>query len=118
MSVTFISGLSPMINSFLDEKHALGYKYEENERYLKKFDALCADRFPEIDTVTKEAGLACQDGAHGKPKRTTTKRKTTKLEKHTGVAGNGSPVFSALIVTTLTDDLCVVWPLDNVPKRR
>lgn len=58
MSVTFISGLSPMINSFLDEKHALGYKYEENERYLKKFDALCADRFPEIDTVTKEAGLA------------------------------------------------------------
>ena len=49
-------------------------------------------------------------------KRTTTKRKTTKPEKHTGLAGNGSPVFSALIVTALTDDLCVVWPLDNVSK--
>ena len=58
MSATFTSGLSPMITAFLEEKHALGYKYEENERYLKKFDALCAERFPEIETVTKEAGLA------------------------------------------------------------
>lgn len=58
MSTTFESSLAPTIVAFLDEKRALGYKYEENERYLRKFDALCADKFPTIDTVTKEAGLA------------------------------------------------------------
>ncbi len=58
MSTIFTSGLSDMITAFLEEKHALGYKYEENERYLRNFDKMCTERFPSINTVTKEAGFA------------------------------------------------------------
>ena len=58
MSSQFTSSLAPMITAFVNEKHTLGYKYEENERYLHNFDKMCAKQFPLIDTVTKEAGLA------------------------------------------------------------
>ena len=58
MSVMYNSGLASQIESFLEEKHALGFKYEENERYLRKFDVMCSEKFPTIDTVTREAGLA------------------------------------------------------------
>ena len=40
-------------------------------------------------------------------KRTTTRKKTTKPEKHTGLAGNGGPFSSAVIRTVPGGYLCV-----------
>lgn len=49
----FRSKLAPYMVSLVQQKRALGYKYEEQVRILKKFDALCAEQFPEEKTVTK-----------------------------------------------------------------
>lgn len=93
MSVTFTSGLSPMINAFLDEKHALGYKYEENERYLKNFDSLCTDRFPEIDTVTREAGLAWAIANTDEGKAGLTRRMSSVRELARFIIRSGKDAF-------------------------
>lgn len=58
MSRKFKSSLAPIINDFLNERHALGYKYEEDERYLCNFDKMCEANFPKIETVTQEAALS------------------------------------------------------------
>lgn len=49
----FRSKLAPYMIGLVEQKRALGYKYEEQVKILKKFDALCAERFSEDNTVTK-----------------------------------------------------------------
>lgn len=49
----FRSKLSPYMVGLVEQKRALGYKYEEQVRIMKHFDALCAEKFPDECTVTK-----------------------------------------------------------------
>ena len=50
----FRSKLSPYMIGLVEHKRALGYKYEEQVRIMKRFDALCAEKFPDECTVTKK----------------------------------------------------------------
>lgn len=50
----FQSNLGSSIQSLLDVKHALGFPYATPERQLRAFDALCAQNFPDQDTLTRE----------------------------------------------------------------
>ena len=51
--IVFESNLAPYIAGLIELKQALGYKYSEQTRQLKKFDQFCLDQFPEESTVTK-----------------------------------------------------------------
>lgn len=93
MNAKFVSGLSPMITAFLDEKHALGYKYEENERYLRNFDALCAEHFPEIATVTMEAGMAWAVANANEGKAGLTRRMSSVRELARFIIRSGKEAF-------------------------
>lgn len=53
----YISGIATHIESFLEQKRAFGFKYEENERYLSKFDAMCTAIFPDETTITQDMGM-------------------------------------------------------------
>jgi hypothetical protein len=54
----YVSNIAPHIERFLEQKRAFGFKYEENERYLANFDAMCTSSFPEATTITTEMGMA------------------------------------------------------------
>ena len=49
----FHSKLAPYITSLVDQKRALGYKYESQAIILKKFDTICIEQFPDDCTVTR-----------------------------------------------------------------
>jgi len=49
----FESHLAPYMIGLIEQKRALGYKYETQESILKKFDRLCSERFPDERTVTR-----------------------------------------------------------------
>ncbi len=52
-SIIFESRLAPHMTGLIELKQALGYKYDEQIRLLKKFDQFCLEQFPEENTVTK-----------------------------------------------------------------
>ena len=52
-SLGFQSGLAPYMISLIEQKQGLGYKYNEQIKILKKFDAMCASQFPGEIVVTK-----------------------------------------------------------------
>ena len=52
-SLNFHSNLAPYMVGLIEQKRALGYKYEEQVKLLKKFDAFCFEYFPDEKTVTK-----------------------------------------------------------------
>lgn len=58
MKRQFKSQMAEIIKAFIEQKHSVGYKYHENERYLLNFDEMCATNFPSANTVTKEVALA------------------------------------------------------------
>lgn len=51
--IVFESNLAPYMAGLIELKQALGYKYNEQIRQLKKFDQFCLEQFPEENTVTK-----------------------------------------------------------------
>lgn len=53
IALDFRSNLSPYMIGLVEQKRALGYKYEEQVKILRRFDALCAEQFPDDCTVTK-----------------------------------------------------------------
>ena len=46
-SLDFYSNLAPYMVDMVEQKRALGYKYEEQVKLLKKFDAFCLECFPD-----------------------------------------------------------------------
>lgn len=61
------SGLAAEISSLISEKNALGYPYEQSSRHLAAFDAMCAERFPGEESLTREMAMAWaerRDGEH------------------------------------------------------
>lgn len=93
MNTVFTSSLSPTIQAFLDEKHSLGYKYEENERYLRNFDTMCAERFPTIDTITKPVGMAWAVANANEGKAGFARRMSSVRELARFIIRSGKPAF-------------------------
>lgn len=54
MSEIFSSKLAPYMTGLIEQKRALGYKYNEQVKLLKKFDVFCLERFPNESTVTRD----------------------------------------------------------------
>jgi integrase len=53
-----ISGnLAEHINGLIQQKRALGYKYDEQERLLCRFSEMCNEFFPESSTITEEMAM-------------------------------------------------------------
>ena len=50
----FHSALGTHMADLIRRKRALGYRYDEGVRILKRFDGFCLERFPGETTVTKE----------------------------------------------------------------
>ena len=43
MQNAYVSRLAPYMESFVEFKHSLGWKYETSEFYLREFDRYCAE---------------------------------------------------------------------------
>lgn len=93
MNREFTSGLAPWIKAFLLQKHSLGYKYEKNEIYLSRFDAMCAERFPMETTVTAGIGLAWAESSQGEDRGGLTRRLSPVRELARFIIQNGHPAF-------------------------
>lgn len=52
------SHFSEHIEALVQQKHALGYPYEESKRILADFDHFCMNCFPEEHILTKDLGLS------------------------------------------------------------
>ena len=57
MERQYKSGMASTIRAFLEQKHSLGFKYVENQRYLYNFDDMCYKKFPHETTITREMGM-------------------------------------------------------------
>lgn len=53
----FVSGLAPQIQGLLEVKHAMGLPYEESERHLHHFDAMCAQHYPGQGSLSREMAM-------------------------------------------------------------
>jgi integrase len=87
---SFASGLAPHIQSLLELKHAMGLPYEESERHLRHFDAMCAQDFPGQDTLTRDMAMAWSVGrpsehVNGQMRRITPVRQLAKHMNGLGV---------------------------------
>lgn len=54
MSGVFNSKLASYIIGLIEQKRALGYKYNEQIKLLQKFDVFCSERFPNESTITRD----------------------------------------------------------------
>ena len=53
----FTSGLACWIQGLLEIKHAMGLPYEESERHLHQFDAMCAQHYPGQVILSREMAM-------------------------------------------------------------
>jgi len=53
LKVRFTSSLAPLMDQFLREKRAVGYRYEEGAAQLTRLDRFLADHAPEADTLSR-----------------------------------------------------------------
>jgi len=86
----FVSELATHIQVLLDVKHALGLPYEQSERHLRAFDALCARDYPGQSTLTRDMAMtwaAARLGEHvnGQMRRITPVRQLAKHMSSLGV---------------------------------
>ena len=58
MTFGFKSGFAGRLNSFVEQKQALGIGYESNIYFLRLFDETCAANFPSATELTKEICLS------------------------------------------------------------
>lgn len=54
----YTSNFASQIEGMIEQKHSLGYPYEENSRILKNFDIFCQTKFPNENILTKELCLS------------------------------------------------------------
>lgn len=58
MKYTFTSGFATKLNAFVEQKQSIGFPYEGSQKYLREFDRMCVDRFPNETSLTKEICMA------------------------------------------------------------
>ena len=57
MNRVFSSNFAVHIEDLIQQKHRLGYPYDESERILYNFDQFCLQFFPLERTLTQQLGL-------------------------------------------------------------
>lgn len=87
------SKLAHTIESFLEQKRALGFKYTENERYLANFDTLCYEKFPNETTITPEMGMAWAVSLQGENKGGLARRMSSVRELARFMQRSGQTAF-------------------------
>lgn len=87
------SKLAPIINAFLEQKHTLGFKYLENERYLSKFDSMCYEKFPNEATITPKMGMAWAVSREGENKGGFARRMSSVRELAKFIQRSGGTAF-------------------------
>lgn len=90
---TYISGLAPHIGHFLEQKRAFGFKYEANERYLAKFDAMCATDFPKEATITQKMAMQWAAATPQESREGLARRMSPIRELSRYMCRNGVPAF-------------------------
>ena len=50
----YLSALALFITGLIEQKRAIGYKYSCEHAILKRFDAFCHERYPDMSTITQE----------------------------------------------------------------
>ena len=58
MTFSFESHFASRIANFIAQKRALGFLYNDGEKFLYRFDKYCIDKFPDEDRLTKEICLS------------------------------------------------------------
>ena len=53
----YSSALAPYITGLIEQKRALGYKYDSQPGILRRFDTFCSERYPQETAVTRELML-------------------------------------------------------------
>jgi len=56
MNYTYQSNFKQYIEGMLEQKRSLGSPYHRSEDYLRQFDLMCINEFPDETTLTKEIG--------------------------------------------------------------
>jgi integrase len=93
MKRQFNSNLAEKIEAFLEQKHALGFAYCENERYLANFDAMCAERFQGESTITREMGMAWAISLPNESRAGLSRRMSSVRELAKYILRNGDEAF-------------------------
>lgn len=57
MNYKFKSNFGEAINGLVEEKHALGIKYESYKAKLVQFDSFCSNEYPEETILNQELDL-------------------------------------------------------------
>jgi len=86
----FSSGIAESIESFIQQKQAIGYPYQSSSRILSCFDTMIATEFPDANCITKEIckrWLSYKPGEHpnGLLRRVTPVRQLGKYMNGIGI---------------------------------
>jgi integrase len=90
---TYTSAFSTDITGLIEQKQALGYKYETEGGVLKRFDEFCRTHYPDIKSLNKDMVLQwCKPGP-GEHPATLQVRVTPVRELARYMIRNGYPAF-------------------------
>lgn len=89
-TLNFSSGIAEAIESFIQQKQAIGYPYQSSSRILSCFDSMLALEFPEAKCITREIcerWLSYKPGEHpnGLQRRVTPVRQLGKYMNGIGI---------------------------------
>ena len=57
MRYEFRSGFAAQLKKFVEQKKAVGRSYRCFDRYLMRFDDMCAERYPDATALTRDIGM-------------------------------------------------------------
>ena len=88
--IVFCSGIADYIESFINQKNAIGYPYISSARILKQFDRMIFEHFPNDNHITKDIcdrWVALKPGEHpnGLLRRVTPVRQLAKYMNGIGI---------------------------------
>ena len=91
--------LAGAVTALANEKRAVGYKYDAEERILARFEAFCREEFPGLETVTKASAEAWITAARERGVRPATLQglaaPVRELARWLGRRGTGAYVLPA-----------------------
>ncbi len=87
------SKLAGEIEALVAEKNTLGYPYVQSARHLAAFDAMCAERFPEEASLTREMAMAWAERRDGEHPNTQIRRISPVRALAERMVRNGADAF-------------------------
>lgn len=87
------SGLAGHIRALVEERRALGFPYVQSARHLAAFEAMCAERFPGEEGLTREMAMAWAERREGEHPNTQARRISPVRALAESMARRGAPAF-------------------------